>query len=593
MQASYGETLMRITRKETDMKTKFAVNSLQASLIGLSLVCFHPVSVSGQTPIANMVWILPGTFVMGSPDAEVDRYSNEGPQTTVTLTKGFWMGKYEVTQGEYVALMGNNPSSFTGDLNRPVENMSWDDAVAYCAALTERERGAGRITASYQYRLPTEAEWEYACRAATTTRFSYGDDPGYALLPNYAWYDANSGGTTHPVGQKLPNPWGLYDMYGTVVEWCQDWYGYSLPGGSVTDPQGPATGVGRVIRGGDWNNGARNCRSALRGGAPADGRYGNFGFRVVLAPALVITTQPQVICGGDDFNDNAKNVELWGTDLVFNPGGTLVETNGRLEFRGTGAVGWPYVWSYRSYSQNWEVITDVSVGSVPLNQPASHVQMSLNVANRDDTNLMNGIPGDHFSIALDLYRSSDGQIERSFEAYFRTDWNELLPRGDAVTTSQQASVRVTFDATTKTLTAWYDGDGSAGGYTWTALRSVPVNAAGSDWQMSSNSTFVVSVGASSALFDVTSSHLVYADNFGVCDDLAPPRLLLTKSGNTPQVTIQGSSGTHLEIQFAGAVFTNASWLELTNLVLTNNSQTVSDPSATGVPTRYYRAKLKP
>jgi formylglycine-generating enzyme required for sulfatase activity len=112
--------------------------------------------------------------------------------------------------------MGNNPSSFTGDLNRPVENIRWDDAVAYCAALTERELSVGRITASYQYRLPTEAEWEYACRAATTTRFSYGDDPGYTLLPNYAWYIANSGGMTHPVGQKLPNPWGLYDMYGLL-----------------------------------------------------------------------------------------------------------------------------------------------------------------------------------------------------------------------------------------------------------------------------------------------------------------------------------------------------------------------------------------
>ena len=300
-----------------------------------------------------------------------------------------------------------------------------------------------------------------------------------------------------------------------------------------------------------------------------------------------------VICGGDDFNDNAKNVELWGTDLVFEPGGTLVETNGRLEFRGTGSVVWPYAWSYRSYSRNWEVITDVSVGSVPLDRPASHVQMFLAVANPGDTNLMNGMPGDHFSIALDLYRSTGGQIERSFEDYFRTDWNELLPRGDAVTTSQQASLRVTFDATTKTLTTWYDANGSVGGYTWTPLRSVQANAAGSNWQMTSNSTFAVFVGTGCGLFDVTSSHLLYADNFSVCDDLAAPRMLLTKSGNTPQVTIQGSAGTHPEIQCAAVLSTNTSWLALTNLVLTNYTQTISDASASGVPTRYYRAKLTP
>jgi eukaryotic-like serine/threonine-protein kinase len=172
-----------------------------------------------------MVWIPPGTFLIGSPEDEVDRSENEGPQTQVTLTQGFWMGKHEVTQGEYLAVVGSNPSYFNGvqgetdygtDLNRPVESVSWDDAVAYCAALTARERAAGRAPMSYAYRLPTEAEWEYACRAGTTTRFSYGDDPGYTHLRDYAWYEGNSERQTHPVGQKLPNPWGLYDMHGNV-----------------------------------------------------------------------------------------------------------------------------------------------------------------------------------------------------------------------------------------------------------------------------------------------------------------------------------------------------------------------------------------
>jgi formylglycine-generating enzyme required for sulfatase activity len=231
----------------------------------------------------NMVFIPPGTFRMGSPTNEVDRFDWEGPQTAVTISRGFWMGKYEVTQGEYEALMGSNPSYFTGDTNRPVEQVLWFDATNYCGALTQRERVAGRIATNSVYRLPTEAEWEYACRAWTSTWFSYGDNPGYTNLTDYAWYDDNSGETTHPVGQKLPNPWGLYDMHGNVWEWCQDWYGL-YPGGIALDPQGPATGSDNVFRGGGWNYYARYCRSAIRPGSFPILRYSYIGFRVVLAP---------------------------------------------------------------------------------------------------------------------------------------------------------------------------------------------------------------------------------------------------------------------------------------------------------------------
>ena len=241
----------------------------------------------------NLVFIPPGTFRMGSPTNEVDRDDDEGPQTAVTISRGYWMGKYLVTQADYLALTGNNPSWCTTndwngnpippDLNRPVETVSWFDASDYCAALTQRERVAGRIGTNSVYRLPTEAEWEYACRGWTSTRFSYGDDPGYTNLTNYAWYYDNCGGTTHPVGQKLPNPWGLYDMHGNVSEWCQDWYDV-YPGGTALDPQGPATGSYRVIRGGYWYGDARYCRSAVRDSLNPDGRYGDFGFRVVLAP---------------------------------------------------------------------------------------------------------------------------------------------------------------------------------------------------------------------------------------------------------------------------------------------------------------------
>ena len=261
-------------------------------------------AVAMEVP-TNMVFIPPGTFRMGSPTNEVDRDDDEGPQTQVTISRGYWMGKYEVTQGEYEAVMGDNPSNFNGvpweggpdygiNLSRPVEEVWWDDAVAYCAALTQLERAAGRIPANCVYRLPTEAEWEYACRAWTSTRFSYGDDPGSTNLTNYAWYQDNSDRQTHPVGQKLPNPWGLYDMHGNVWEWCQDWIDV-YPGGIAVDPQGPAIplptwGSGHVFRGGswgdweDWSN-PTDCRSAARGYYHFQGdRAFSIGFRAVLAP---------------------------------------------------------------------------------------------------------------------------------------------------------------------------------------------------------------------------------------------------------------------------------------------------------------------
>ena len=238
-------------------------------------------------PVPNMVAISPGTFVMGSPVEEVGRSSNEGPQTQVTLTKGFYMGKYEVTQAEYLAVTGTNPSNFQSpvDTSRPVEMVSWNDAVAYCNTLTITERIAGRCPATWSYRLPTEAEWEYACRAGTTTRFSYGEDPVYALLTNYAWYDENSGSMTHSVGQKLANGWGLFDMHGNVHEWVQDSSdgSGSYPGGSTTDPL-VTTGDFRRFRGGDWRGGVVLARCARRVYHNSTLTVDLLGFRLVLAP---------------------------------------------------------------------------------------------------------------------------------------------------------------------------------------------------------------------------------------------------------------------------------------------------------------------
>ena len=190
-----------------------------------------------QSPPTNMVFVPPNTFTLGSPDNEPGRSSDEGPQTIVTLSHGFWMAKFLVTQADYLAVIGSNPSDFAGDLSRPVETVSWLDATNYCAKLTQQDVAAGRIPPGSHYRLPTEAEWECAARAGTATRFYYGEDPLATNLINHAWYGAIGGATTHPVGQKEPNAWGLYDMEGNVWEWCQDRYG-PYPGGSETIPRG-------------------------------------------------------------------------------------------------------------------------------------------------------------------------------------------------------------------------------------------------------------------------------------------------------------------------------------------------------------------
>jgi formylglycine-generating enzyme required for sulfatase activity len=241
------------------------------------------------TAPSNMVFIPPGRFRMGSPTNEVDRNDDEGPQTEVAISQGFWMRKYLVTQGEYLALTGTNPSFFTPsrgyslELTRPVDSVDWYDTVDFCSQFTQQELAAGRIPNNSAYRLATEAEWEYACRALTSTRFSYGDDIGYTNLTNYGWFYDNSGEMTQPVGLKLPNPWGLYDMQGNLEEWCLDWYGPYL-GGISTDPQGPATGSLKVLRGGFWNDEGPNLRAAFRNNHDPEAMHYHIGIRLVLAP---------------------------------------------------------------------------------------------------------------------------------------------------------------------------------------------------------------------------------------------------------------------------------------------------------------------
>ena len=216
----------------------------------------------------EFIWIAPGGFLMGSPADEEGRFGDE-LQHEVRISEGFWMGKYEVTQGEWESVMGANPSAFKDCGPRcPVEQVSWFDAEEFIRRLNGRESGKG-----HRYRLPTEAEWEYAARAGTT-------GARYGELGEIAWYDENSGDRTHPVGQKQANAWDLHDMLGNVWEWTGDWYG-EYPPGSVTDPQGSSSGSARVFRGGSWNYRARGVRSAYRNNFSPGYRDSHIGFRLV------------------------------------------------------------------------------------------------------------------------------------------------------------------------------------------------------------------------------------------------------------------------------------------------------------------------
>ncbi len=284
-----------------------------------------------------MVWIAPGTFLQGSPANEPGRRPDEGPQTAVTLTRGFWLGRTEVTVAQWQSVMGVD---LRGQLARargddtlydlggkkqtvrafmrwtpdappeqylanegdrlPMYFVSWNDAMEFGRRLTEREHAAGRLPAGYCFTLPTEAQWEYACRAGTTGA-TYAESPGAATggpvpLDRIAWYNGNSAtgytgrGFGRPsagpreVGAKLPNAWGLQDMAGNLWEWCRDWYG-PYPGGAVTDPTGPAAGTDRVNRGGSFGSGTRDERSANRAKNPPAEASAYRGFRLALCPA--------------------------------------------------------------------------------------------------------------------------------------------------------------------------------------------------------------------------------------------------------------------------------------------------------------------
>ena len=266
----------------------------------ISLICFAA-SASAAEPIAGAMkageerafgalkmkfcWCPAGMFTMGSPVDKDGRRANEGP-VDVTLTKGYWLGKYEVTQGQWKAVMLTTPwkgkNCVKEDSDYPAVFVSWEDAMSFCQKLTEKERRAGRLPRDWEYTLPTEAQWEYGCRGGTRTRYSFGDDADE--LGRYAWFRLEED-HAHEVGKKLPNAWKLHDMHGNVWEWCRDWYTEKLPEGN--NPEVTSKATLRVGRGGSWGGSAGYCRSASRYWSTPGFRYGYLGFRVAAVP-----TQP-------------------------------------------------------------------------------------------------------------------------------------------------------------------------------------------------------------------------------------------------------------------------------------------------------------
>ncbi|MBR4616461.1 MAG: SUMF1/EgtB/PvdO family nonheme iron enzyme [Kiritimatiellae bacterium] len=223
----------------------------------------------------EMIYVAPGSFMMGSPMSEEGRCDDEA-QHRVTLTRGYWLGKYEVTQGQWQSVMGHNPSEFKVGNDRPVESVSWEDCQKFVKKVNARLNCGAR--------LPTEAEWEYACRAGTTTAYHWGNELNgdkancHGKYPCGTTEEGPCKGQTVSVGSYVANPWGFYDMHGNVREWCNDWYGCCE--GDVSNPQGPTSGTEHVLRDGGWDDYASYCRSAYRGaGLPGD-RDSRFGFRL-------------------------------------------------------------------------------------------------------------------------------------------------------------------------------------------------------------------------------------------------------------------------------------------------------------------------
>ncbi len=239
-----------------------------------------PLSLPRRARELEMLWVEAGSFLMGSPAHEAGRDRHDECQFHAVISHGYWLGKTQITQSQWMAIMGGNPSRFQQDgMNRPVENVNWHDAQAFCKELDDRF--SQELPEGYRFALPTEAQWEYACRAGTQTKYHCGNSEDD--LDRVAWHSGNSGGQTHPVAEKQPNPWGFYDMHGNVGEWCHDWAG-DYPTGEAKGWEGPDKGLVRIVRPGTWGTPLEtgDFRCACRTCVEPDVKREWIGFRLSL-----------------------------------------------------------------------------------------------------------------------------------------------------------------------------------------------------------------------------------------------------------------------------------------------------------------------
>lgn len=260
------QQLAAVAKAKAEAELRAITAKLQSTSLGTQL------EIPLTETVRQLFIVVPsGSFTMGSSSSE-EKYSSDEGLVDVTLSQSFWLAKTEVTQAQWEVVMGSNPSQFKG-ANLPVENVSWDDAQSFIAKLSDKQI----LPQGWKFALPTEAQWEYACRAGGKGPYSGGS------LDEVGWYNGNSGSKIHEVGQKKPNAWGLQDMHGNVLEWCADWYAERLQGG--VDPTGPSSGADRVNRGGSWNSYAYVCRAAERRRYYSGYRLNFLGFRPALVPS--------------------------------------------------------------------------------------------------------------------------------------------------------------------------------------------------------------------------------------------------------------------------------------------------------------------
>ena len=370
-----------------------------------------------------MAFVEGGTFTMGATAEQgSDVYNEEKPTHSVTVSD-FYIGKYEVTQAQWRAVMGSNPSGFTGD-NNPVEYVSWDDVQEF---ITKLNAQTGK-----HLRLPTEAEWEYAARGGNKSKgYKYS---GSDNIDEVAWYNSNSSSITHPVGQKTPNELGIYDMSGNVYEWCQDWYG-AYSSSSQTNPTGPSSGSERVLRGGSWFNNARNCRVSDRDSGIPDGRSGYFGFRLVLETEGSESPEPE------PEPEPEPDINVGGFDMVFVAGGTF--TMGATAEQGSDAES-------DEKPTHSVTVSDFYIGKYEVTQAQWKAVMGSNPSNFQGDNLP--VEKVSWNDIQEFIQKLNAQTGKKFRLPTEAEW-EYAARGGNQSKGYKYS-----GSNSISEVAWYDGN---------------------------------------------------------------------------------------------------------------------------------------